>query len=305
MISDDTEHACMVAQALIVSGGDEGKFVNSLAWRFRFWLLGAPAGIGLATLKAILKLWVGFSPERSGVHSAGNGPAMRSAILGVVFGEDRVCLRRMVKLSTRITHTDFKAEAAALTVALAAHFARTRDFTEGWQKRFCETLRLELGAEGGELLTLVENAALSVLQGQRVQDFADRMGLSRGISGYSYHTIPMVMRVWFEFPMDIHAALLTIVRCGGDTDTTAAILGGIIGASVGQAGIPRVWLDAMMERPRSVTWIKELARVLNEVVESKRPGNAVKLSIPMLLLRNLVFAVVVLGHGFRRLLPPY
>jgi ADP-ribosylglycohydrolase len=30
-----------------------------------------------ATARSILKLWLGFSPQKSGVFSAGNGPAMR------------------------------------------------------------------------------------------------------------------------------------------------------------------------------------------------------------------------------------
>lgn len=48
--------------------------------------LGLPAGIGLTTLKGIGKMWLGVKPTRSGVFSAGNGPAMRSSILGVVKG---------------------------------------------------------------------------------------------------------------------------------------------------------------------------------------------------------------------------
>jgi ADP-ribosylglycohydrolase len=46
MVSDDTEHTCMVAQSLIVSAGDERIFAKALAWRLRFWLLLLPAGIG-------------------------------------------------------------------------------------------------------------------------------------------------------------------------------------------------------------------------------------------------------------------
>src|SRR5262245_39723339 len=80
MCSDDTEHTCMTAQAILRSGGDVEVFRRSLAWRLRGWLLGIPAGIGLATLRSILKLWIGVSPQRSGVWSAGNGPAMRAAI---------------------------------------------------------------------------------------------------------------------------------------------------------------------------------------------------------------------------------
>jgi hypothetical protein len=53
--------------------------------RLRGWLLSLPAGIGFATLRAILKLWLGFPLNRSGVYSAGNGPAMRVAVIGAFF----------------------------------------------------------------------------------------------------------------------------------------------------------------------------------------------------------------------------
>jgi len=81
MISDDTEHTCMVAQSLIVSAGNTSIFTKQLAYLLKFWLLGLPAGIGSATLKSIIKLWLGFPPHKSGVFSAGNGAAMRSTII--------------------------------------------------------------------------------------------------------------------------------------------------------------------------------------------------------------------------------
>ena len=98
MCSDDTEHTFLVAQSLLTHPDDPGAFQRCLAWKLRLWLLGLPAGIGLATARAILKLWVGFPPSRSGVFSAGNGPAMRSAILGAYFHDapeqrQTVCLR--------------------------------------------------------------------------------------------------------------------------------------------------------------------------------------------------------------------
>jgi ADP-ribosyl-[dinitrogen reductase] hydrolase len=86
MISDDTEHCCMIAQALIVSAGEPDRFSQSFARRLRWWLLSFPPAIGWATLRALLKLWAGFPPEKSGVFSASNGPAMRSAILEYATG---------------------------------------------------------------------------------------------------------------------------------------------------------------------------------------------------------------------------
>ena len=37
MISDDTEHTCMVVQSLIVSAGEPKIFSQQLAWRLRWW----------------------------------------------------------------------------------------------------------------------------------------------------------------------------------------------------------------------------------------------------------------------------
>src|SRR6266566_1964555 len=56
MFSDDTEHALMVAQALLAQPDDPGKFQRTLAWKFRWWLSAFPAGVGLATARACLKL---------------------------------------------------------------------------------------------------------------------------------------------------------------------------------------------------------------------------------------------------------
>src|SRR5690348_12444099 len=78
MVSDDTEHTLMVAQALVASRGEPDSFGREFARRLRWWLLGAPAGIGYATLRECVKLWLGADPAKSGVNSAGNGAAMRS-----------------------------------------------------------------------------------------------------------------------------------------------------------------------------------------------------------------------------------
>src|SRR5580698_6167600 len=87
MVSDDTEHTLMVAQALLEHPDDPHKFQFALAWKFRWWFLGFPGGVGLATARACIKLWLGFPVGRSAVASAGSGPAMRSAILGAYFSD--------------------------------------------------------------------------------------------------------------------------------------------------------------------------------------------------------------------------
>ncbi|MCP4809501.1 MAG: ADP-ribosylglycohydrolase family protein, partial [Proteobacteria bacterium] len=57
--------------------------------------------------------------------------------------------------------------------------------------------------------------------------------------GYVYHTVPAVIHAWMAYPEDFRNALLDIIGCGGDTDTTGAILGAIVGAGAAElAGEP-------------------------------------------------------------------
>ncbi len=303
MVSDDTEHACMVAQALIASGQDPERFARELARRLRWWLLSMPAGIGLATLKATLKLCCGVSPHRSGVFSAGNGPAMRAPILGAAIA-DIDTLREFVRISTTMTHTDPKAWHGAWAVALATRIAASGQPVSAEQ--FLHELRATLSDEPDvSLLPLIEQAADSVSRRESTEEFAQQLGLQRGVTGFVNHTVPVVLHAWLSFPDDHRAAITSLIRCGGDTDTTAAIAGGIIGCRVGSHGLPNDLLESLRDWPRSVPWISQLASRLADCCENEAPANPPRLSASKVLVRNVAFAALVLAHGFRRLLPPY
>lgn len=302
MVSDDTEHTCMVAQALLVSGGEPALFEKQLAKRFRWWLLGMPAGVGLATGRAILKLWLGISPSRSGVWSAGNGPAMRSAVIGVYARDNDAQLTELVKKSTLITHRDPKALKGAMIVAKAAAYnasANEFDMDDGVKAI------LPIINDDEELRELIDKAIKSTKNKETAYEFCKSMGFHKGVSGYIYHTLPVVYQIWLRYPRDFESAITEAVMCGGDTDTVAAILGGMIGAGCGQDGIPKRWIDGVMEWPRTITWMKRLANALAKNRKDKAISAAIMLNIPGVLLRNIFFLFWVLLHGFRRLLPPY
>ena len=303
MVSDDTEHACFVAQSLIRSRGDVKVFQKRLARSLRWWLLALPAGVGFATLRSIGKLWLGFSPQKSGVFSAGNGPAMRSPILGVAYGHDPEKLKQFVRASTEITHSDPKAYYAALAVALAAHES-AGDATPA-AERFLQTLKDLLPQEGAqELHDLLQRAADSAANNEAVSDFAENIGSTKGISGYSYHTVPCVLQVWFGNSQDFARGLQDIIKAGGDTDTTGAIYGGIVGARAGKSGIPAKWLGDIIEWPRTIGWIERVGDAV-AASEQSQTGKCPRYFFPGILLRNLFFLLVVLAHGFRRLAPPW
>lgn len=302
MVSDDTQHSCMVAQALLAAGADPVSFSRAFAWRLRLWLLGVPAGAGFATLRAILKLWLGFSPEKSGVFSAGNGPAMRAAIFGAAF-DDLESIRSFVTASTVITHTDPKALHGALAIALAAFMARQA--TSVTPQEYLSSLQTFLGDEAEELVTLVAGVCDSIAANETTEVFAGRSGHGKGVSGYVLHTVPVVLHAWLRHQRAFATAITEIIACGGDADTTAAILGGIIGSAVGPAGIPEPWLNGILEWPAGISWMRATGSCLADSLAGKKDLRVPEIWFLTTLPRNLLMLVIVLLHGFRRLLPPY
>jgi ADP-ribosyl-[dinitrogen reductase] hydrolase len=295
MVSDDTDHSVFVAQALARNPRDPDLFARALAWRLRFWLLCLPAGIGLATLKSIVKLWCGFSPSRSGVFSAGNGAAMRSAIIGVYHNDDAELRLRFLKASTIITHSDPKALYGARVVAdLAAYVTRS-----GSKPTLSELSDILHNAGAGVEWNEIVKITLDACESGRIEAAVTTEGLKRGVSGYIFHTLPVAVAAWFIHYGDFRKTIEAIALFGGDTDTVAAIAGSLAGISCGKDGIPDDWVSGIMDRPHGEKLICELS----ETLSAGRTNNT---SFSwMLFPRGVFFTILVLGHGFRRLFPPY
>lgn len=301
MISDDTEHTLMVAQALLASN-DTGTFQRLLTRKFRWWLAGLPGGVGLATAKACLKLWLGFPATKAAVHSAGSGPAMRSAIIGAFFAEDPRRRREFVLASSRLTHKGWQAEVAALAVAEATAWAIAHERMQ--DKELLLSALGELSTEG-EWRECILRISRALAQDCSVAEFANHLGLKDGVTGYSLHVVPVALYAWLRHGGDFRNALPAALNCGGDTDTVGAILGALCGASHSVAGIPPDWLEGISEWPRSTAFMRNLATALTERRKVNKPQREVSLFWPATIPRNIFFLSVVLFHGFRRLWPPY
>lgn len=282
MVSDDTEHAVMAAQAWIDGAGDPEIFRRSLRGRLKWWFARLPAGIGLATLRSCLKMWLGLG--RTGVYSAGNGPAMPAPVLGVLCDDlDELC--RLVKISTELTHTDPKAYRGALAVALLAWYeTRHPDRTT---KAITAAILQQIG----------DNEFSDCLQTYAPDP-------KRGITGYMYHTVPAVFQTWQAYRDRPAEGLDSLIRQGGDTDTTAAIFGGIVGVRHGEnlfAAVSGTWCEPLL----TPDFFAALAKQADEARQSGRPQKARRFGGMVTFARNLLMMPVVLAHGFRRLLPPY
>ncbi len=283
MVSDDSEHAIMTVQAYIASGGDVSRFGSALRWRLMAWLLTLPAGVGLATGRSIFKMMLGF--RQSGVYSAGNGGAMRSAALGVLC-DDLNQLKTFVHTSTKLTHTDPKAVQGSLAVALLA-WAETRRPT--WSSE--QILRFV--AE-----QLEDKALIALLFDDTTQQNPPP---AQGVTGYMYDTVPAVVWAWRQYRHEPLRGLNWLIGRGGDTDTTCAIFGGIVGVRHGVAlfdVMQGAWCEPVI-RP------KLLQTLAKQAWQTNVPNRPARLFSFWTYPRNVVFLIIVLLHGFRRLLPPY
>jgi ADP-ribosyl-[dinitrogen reductase] hydrolase len=282
MISDDTQHACMVARALLDSNGEVDRFRRSFASQLRGWLLAAPPALGLGTLRACLRLCVGLGPQRSGVASAGNGPTMRAALFGV-WTSDHAQQRALVRASTRITHTDPRAEDGALLIAGWASGVGTLAIIRDVPMRE----RIAAAIDGARAGLSLEQARVA-------------LGFERGVSGFVVDTLAAVGFCWQRYRDDPRAAIEAAVRLGGDTDTVAAIVGALIGAELGgrelARRLPNSWIDQLRDWPIGVPELHELAAAL-----ARGDRRAARPAWIAELLRNFVFVLVILTHGFARL----
>lgn len=305
MVSDDTEHTLFVSQCLLAHPGDATRFAGRLAWCLRGWLLGLPAGVGFATLRAGLRLWLGVAPSRSGVRSAGNGAAMRSTPIGALFAGDPGRRDAFLTAATRLTHTHPQALIGARAVAGLAAWTMREELTE---RPPADAMLAELREAGGGDAAwdaLVDRMDDGFRHERTVAEFARSLGLDRGVTGYVFHTVPVAAYAWYRGFGDFQATLQAVIELGGDTDTTGAIAGALAGAVVGELGIPPRWIRGVWGWPRGPALLTAVADRLADLADGTQTGGPVRYLWPGVVPRNILFLALVLAHGVRRLAPPY
>ena len=290
-ISDDTEHAFLTAQAWLAAHGDDERFGAALGWRLRGWLIGLPPGIGLATLGACLRLCCGWSWGTAGVDSAGNGAAMRAAVLGAVLAENPERRRRVVTTAARITHVHPLAVTAALAVAETAAWLMGKNGDE-------DALVASWRSAGDDPVWTAAIITLIAARGRNepVSGFAAALGQPEFVSGYAGTSVPVALYAWWRHRSDLPAALSAIRACGGDVDSIGAIAGALSGMEGGVARCPPEWLGRLVDWPLSTRVLRRAATAL------ATGGPPVRWWWPLQPLRGVLVLLIVLGHGYGRVL---
>jgi len=176
-----------------------------------------------------------------GKGSMGNGGAMRVAPLGAYFAEDPERVVAEAHASSVVTHTHPEGIAGAVAAAVAASTAwRLRQSaSQDRPKVFLdEVLRLTPESEVRRKILLANHIPPDTDASVAAQT------LGKGDLVTAPDTVPFCIWVAAHHLNSYVDALADTIRVGGDCDTNAAIVGGIVALSVGQDGIPTDWLKS-------------------------------------------------------------
>jgi len=225
--TDDGQMSIMVAESLIEH---QGFNPEDLSQRYVDWIVsGRARGYGRTTLLAIHNLLEGKHYSQSGVPgSYGNGTAMRAAPIGVYFRHDLEEVIKVCKVDSAITHASEEAEAGSIAIAFTAALASQND-TEDLLERVHSILPdSKVKSIIYTLGSLVNARHIPATSALRV------LGTKADVR----QTVPAAMYCFLKFD-NYHDAILAAIKAGGDTDTTAAIVGGLFGAKLGMKAIDR------------------------------------------------------------------
>ena len=236
-VTDDTELALSLARSLAKRGRYDEQDVAEAYVR---WRRSEPFDCGMATHQAFGGDSLGGPglPEsvrqRASKKTQANGSLMRSSPLGV-FGAmmPKEELARLAARDSLLSHPDPVCQAAcavyvttiadAITTGLpgAELFARARRF-----------------ATDTELITPVRDTLQAADEGLPISDGENQGWVRIALQHAFFH---------LKHSTDFEAALVQTIFTGGDTDTNAAIVGALLGATLGIAAIPKRWRETVRD----------------------------------------------------------
>ncbi|MBD1554659.1 ADP-ribosylglycohydrolase family protein [Pseudomonas typographi] len=240
-ITDDTEQAVLVAELLVVGGGRIEPVALAqrlIDWEAAMRAKGSQDLLGPSTKRAIELILAGASPDQAGRYGTTNGAAMRITPVGIASDiADPQRFMAQVEQACQVTHNTGLGIASAAAVAAvvsagingddlkaaleqgveAAQWGQSRGHWVaggsiaariGWSRLLCE------GCDNQRLPGLIYEVIGTSVASQ--ESVVAAFALARAVAGGQLQPYP---------------ALCMAASLGGDTDTIAAMLGAMLGAT--------------------------------------------------------------------------
>ncbi|MCK3685091.1 ADP-ribosylglycohydrolase family protein [Maribellus sp. YY47] len=268
--SDDSSLTFCLAEALTQQFDTEVIGKNFVEWLYQnHWTPGGTVfDIGIGTRQAIDRLAKGKRAENAGnfeANSNGNGSLMR--ILPLLFYcSDKPTTERfeLTRQVSSITHGHIRSITACFYyLEFARHILQGKDKFEIYKilqtelPDFLNTLSISRD-EIQIYHRLLENEIFGVNEERIYSD------------GYVVHTLEA--SIWCLMTTDSYKdAVLKAVNLGDDTDTTAAVTGGLAGLLYGFSDIPGRWINSLAKYREIENLCHKLGRYLNETGTNNAP----------------------------------
>jgi ADP-ribosyl-[dinitrogen reductase] hydrolase len=233
--TDDTAMARNLVRSLVERGGFDPE---DLVRRHLEWFRTDPPDVGTLTRRVLRRVDRGEDAseaaravweERGPEVSAGNGSVMYCAPLGLAYANRPDELLELAPRLSALTHHDRRCRTAVLAVTLTvAALVRGEEAVASVRS----TLSAVEDLEGGEELEFL----VDVVGKERTIDGPDQ--------GFCLFTAAAGLQALVRFDA-FEPALRHVVGLGGDADTNGAVAGALLGALVGEPGLPGDWLSRL------------------------------------------------------------
>jgi ADP-ribosylglycohydrolase/protein-tyrosine phosphatase len=273
--TDDTSMAIAIAE-VAATGADlrDEEALDTIARRWHEWSQHAK-DVGVQTRSVLSRAGrKGISAhtareESAALHkltgrTAGNGSLMRTAPVALAYLDDEAALVQAAREVSELTHHDTEAGDACVLWCLAIrHAVLTGILDARIGLQHIDIDRRDLWA-----------TRLDVAEASQPSDFKNNGWVVEALQGawsaIATTPVPQDDPAMGVFRVDhLRLALDTAVRGGGDTDTVAAIAGGLLGAVYGASAIPAGWRRLLHGWPGLAT--RDLVALSTRIVKEEKP----------------------------------
>lgn len=239
-VTDDTEQALLLADALIDSPGDfdaRAFALSLLAWEDDVRRRGLLDLLGPSTKRALVNLQAGMDISISGRSGTTNGAAMRVAPVGIVrpSGDLDALVGLVVRVSEPTHNTSEALGAACAVAAVVSAGIDGSSHEEAMATGVRAALLGERLGEPGDAPGVADQIRTAIRLGGafRGTRLIDRINADIGTSLAAHESVPAAFAVLSAYREDSWAACCIAASLGGDTDTIGAIVGAMAGACAG------------------------------------------------------------------------
>lgn len=203
-----------------------------------------PRDVGGSTAEGILAFAASGDPTTSGTGPgrAGNGSLMRCLPTGL-FQRDAHLLLAESRSISAVTHRDETClVSCAVYNAVVAALVAGADVAYALSQGEAVAVTMEAGREGDVLQAIRRGRRTDIAQLAR--DGPPRDEYPGRCSGHVLESLSLAVAAILD-RRSLEDILVDVVRIGADTDTNAAIAGGLLGARDGEEAIPKAWVDTL------------------------------------------------------------